>query len=284
MEKQLCIKVTELKKTFKDTSAIKNISFTVSKGEIFGFLGPSGAGKTTTIKILTGQLKQTSGQIEILGQNIVNFSADLYQRIGIMTDNSGLYERMTVYQNLEFFARLLNVPKARINELLEQVSLADHTKKLASKLSKGMTQRLILARAVLHQPELLFLDEPTSGLDPSTASAIHDLLLELKNSGTAILLTTHNMEEATFLCDTIALLNDGYIVEHGTPEELKIKFNQEKRYRITKTSGKQVVLMDNPETTKTLQQWFQTGEIETIHSCEPTLGEIFIQVTGRKLV
>ncbi|WP_314066231.1 ABC transporter ATP-binding protein [uncultured Vagococcus sp.] len=284
MDKQLSINVKELKKIFKDTTAIKDISFTVAKGEIFGFLGPSGAGKTTTIKILTGQLKQTSGHIDILGQNITNFSTNLYQRIGIMTDNSGLYERMTVYQNLAFFARLLEVPKARIDDVLEQVGLAEHQTKLASKLSKGMTQRLILARAVLHKPELLFLDEPTSGLDPSTASAIHDLLLELKNNGTAILLTTHNMEEATLLCDHIALLNDGYIVERGTPEELKIKFNQEKRYRITKTSGEQVLLIDKPETTITLQQWLATGQIETIHSCEPSLGDIFIQVTGRKLV
>lgn len=284
MTQDLSIKVKELKKSFKDTTAIKDISFTVGKGEIFGFLGPSGAGKTTTIKILTGQLKQTSGHVEILGQNITNFSANLYERIGIMTDNSGLYERMTVYQNLAFFARLLQVPTSRVDELLQRVGLAEHQKKLASKLSKGMTQRLILARAVLHQPELLFLDEPTSGLDPSTASAIHELLLELRDNGTAILLTTHNMEEATFLCDNIALLNDGFIVERGTPEELKIKFNQEKRYRITKTSGQQVVLADNHETVETIQSWFQTGQIETIHSCEPTLGDIFIQVTGRKLV
>ncbi|MBP1040004.1 ABC transporter ATP-binding protein [Vagococcus sp. BWB3-3] len=284
MTQDLSIKVKELKKSFKGTTAIKDISFTVGKGEIFGFLGPSGAGKTTTIKILTGQLKQTSGHVEILGQNITNFSANLYERIGIMTDNSGLYERMTVYQNLAFFARLLQVPTSRVDELLQRVGLAEHQKKLASKLSKGMTQRLILARAVLHQPELLFLDEPTSGLDPSTASAIHELLLELRDNGTAILLTTHNMEEATFLCDNIALLNDGFIVERGTPEELKIKFNQEKRYRITKTSGQQVVLADNHETVETIQSWFQTGQIETIHSCEPTLGDIFIQVTGRKLV
>lgn len=284
MNKPLSINVVGLKKQFNDTFAIKDISFSVAKGEIFGFLGPSGAGKTTTIKILTGQLKQTSGQIDILGESIANFTTDLYQRIGIMTDNSGLYERMTVYQNLEFFARLLNVPKSRIDELLEQVGLAEHKKKLASKLSKGMTQRLILARAVLHQPELLFLDEPTSGLDPSTASAIHELLLELKQNGTAILLTTHNMEEANYLCDNIALLNDGYIVERGTPDELKIKFNQEKRYQVTKKSGQKVVLIDNPETIQTLQDWFQTGQIETIHSCEPTLGEIFIHVTGRKLV
>ncbi len=191
---------------------------------------------------------------------------------------------MTVYQNLVFFARLLQVPTSRIDDLLQRVGLADHQKKLASKLSKGMTQRLILARAVLHQPELLFLDEPTSGLDPTTASAIHELLLELRDKGTAILLTTHNMEEATFLCDNIALLNDGFIVERGTPEALKIKFNQEKRYRITKTSGEQVVLADNHETVEMIQSWFQTGQIETIHSCEPTLGDIFIQVTGRKLV
>ena len=284
MTRQTLIEVSHLKKTFADQTAIKDISFTVHAGEIFGFLGPSGAGKTTTIKILTGQLKPTSGQAFLFGENIARFSSNLYQRMGIMTDNSGLYERMTVYQNLAIFAKLLDVPTSEIMPLLTRVGLAEAKDRPASKLSKGMSQRLILARAILHKPEILFLDEPTSGLDPATAASIHTLLLELKAAGTAILLTTHNMDEATILCDQIALLNDGLIVEKGTPEALQIKFNQAKTYRLTTSDGRHLTLTQAPADLAHLQELLALDQVETLHSCEPSLGEIFITVTGRKLV
>lgn len=284
MKREKRIEVMNLKKSFQSQQAIKDISFTVHSGEIFGFLGPSGAGKTTTIKILTRQLKQTSGEAYILGEDTTSFSNEIYERIGIMTDNSGLYAKLTVYQNLAIFANLLSVPKSDISPLLERVGLLEAKDKPASKLSKGMAQRLILARAILHKPEILFLDEPTSGLDPATAQAIHELLLELKNQGTAILLTTHNMEEATILCDQIALLNDGLIVEEGTPEELRIRFNQEKKYQLTKSDGTQLSLNHNPVELALLNELLLANQVETLHSCEPSLGDIFIKVTGRNLV
>lgn len=199
------IRLEHISKTFGTEEALKDISVTLHRREILGFLGPSGAGKTTTIKIITGQLLSTSGDAYILGINARNIDETIYEQIGIVTDQSGIYERMTVYDNLLYFARILKVDPGRIEERLKRVGLYEHRKKKAGKLSKGQTQRLVLARSILHRPKVLFLDEPTSGLDPSTALSIHQLLLELKAEGTAIFLTTHNMEEASKICDQVLL-------------------------------------------------------------------------------
>ncbi|MDE6119861.1 MAG: ABC transporter ATP-binding protein, partial [Muribaculaceae bacterium] len=179
----------------------------------------------TTIKIITGQLHQTSGEAKILGTDSSNIDDSIYEKIGVVSDNSGIYEKMTVWQNLAVFARIWKVPGTRVKEVLCQTGLYEHHKKLAGKLSRGQTQRLVLARSVLHKPRILFLDEPTSGLDPSTALEIHKMLLDLKKEGMSIFLTTHNMEEATKLCDNVALLCQGEIVEYGTPQELCLKYN-----------------------------------------------------------
>ena len=165
------IEVRDLVKQFKNQTALNHLDFSVESGEIFGFLGPSGAGKTTTIKILTGQLLASSGETKLLGIATDALTQDIYQEVGIVTDNSGLYENVSVYRNMKFFADLLKVDKKRIDFLLERVGLAQDKKKLARRLSKGMRQRLVLARALLHSPKVLFLDEPTSGLDPATAQA-----------------------------------------------------------------------------------------------------------------
>lgn len=277
------IRMEHISKAFNSTGVLKDLNAVLHKGEILGFLGPSGAGKTTTIKILTGQLKSTSGDAYVLDIHCDNIDETIYEQIGIVTDNSGIYERMNVYENLRFFSKILNVPKERIDELLKRVGLFEHKKKLASQLSKGQKQRLVLARAVLHSPKVLFLDEPTSGLDPSTALSIHNLLLELKHEGMAIFLTTHNMEEATKLCDHVALLNDGVIVEYGTPKELCIKHNQEKKYRVILDDDSEYVLSNNNNDIEKLKQWLLEDKVESLHSCEPTLEDVFIQVTGRRL-
>ncbi|WP_078378695.1 ABC transporter ATP-binding protein [Sutcliffiella halmapala] len=284
MEKQIVIRVEHLSKKFKKESALKDLNFSVRSGEIFGFLGPSGSGKTTTIKILTGQLAQTSGRAMVLGKPVEQINESIYEQVGIVTDNSGIYERLTVYSNMKFFANILDIGKERIDFLLTRVGLFEHKDKIASKLSKGMTQRLVLARALLHQPKVLFLDEPTSGLDPSTAVAVHELLTELKESGTAIFLTTHNMDEATKLCDHVALLNDGIIVEHGTPKALSLKYNQNKSYQILLKNEKEFTLPHSDETGKKIKQWMASGELVTIHSNEPTLEKVFIELTGRELL
>lgn len=193
------ISVRHLSKKFDGDYVLKDVSAVLRKGEILGFLGPSGAGKTTTINILTGQLLPTSGSAEVLGIGCDKIDEKIYEQIGIVTDSSGIYERMSVYDNLKYFARLLNAPIENIDPLLKRIGLYEHRKKTAGKLSKGQTQRLVIARAVLHKPKVLFLDEPTSGLDPSTALEIHRMLLEMKEEGMAIFLTTHNMEEAAKL-------------------------------------------------------------------------------------
>ena len=229
------ISIQHLSKKFDKDFVLKDVNAVLDRGEILGFLGPSGAGKTTTIKILTGQLRPTSGEAEVLGIPCDRIDERIYEQIGIVTDTSGVYERMTVYDNLKYFARLLNVSLSEIDPLLKRIGMYEQRKKTAGKLSKGQTQRLILARAILHRPKVLFLDEPTSGLDPSTAVEIHNLLLELKSEGMAIFLTTHNMEEATKLCDHVALLNEGVIVEYGSPEEICLKYNRIKKYSISLT-------------------------------------------------
>ena len=239
------ISIDHLSKKYDKDFVLKDVNAVLRKGEILGFLGPSGAGKTTTIKILTGQLLPTSGTAEVLGIDCRKIDERIYEQIGIVTDSSGVYERMTVFDNLKYFARILNVPLENIDPLLKRIGLYEHRKKPASKLSKGQTQRLILARALLHKPKVLFLDEPTSGLDPSTALEIHRILKELRDEGMAIFLTTHNMEEATKLCDHVALLNEGVIVEYGTPEEICLKYNRIRKYRVQLTDGTKHVLLQS---------------------------------------
>ena len=277
------IRLSHISKKFKDEPVLKDLNASLAEGEILGFLGPSGAGKTTTIKILTGQLKPTSGDAYILGINSGNIDETIYEQIGIVTDSSGIYEYLTVWQNLEYFAKILKVSKERIHEVLHQVGLYEHRKKPAGKLSKGQTQRLVLARAVLHRPKVLFLDEPTSGLDPSTALEIHKMLFQLRNEGMAIFLTTHNMEEAAKMCDHVALLNEGVIVEYGTPNEICLKHNKVKKYTLQLSSGKTYTLEQTDENIKKISQWMADDVIETLHSCEPTLESVFLEMTGREL-
>lgn len=281
--KQQYISIRHLSKKFNKDFVLKDINAVLNSNEILGFLGPSGAGKTTTIKILTGQLKPTSGNAEILGIECDKINERIYEQIGIVTDSSGVYERMNLYDNLKYFARILNVPSENIDLLLKRIGLYEHRKKMAGKLSKGQRQRLILARAILHRPKVLFLDEPTNGLDPSASNEIHKLLMELKNEGMAIFLTTHNMEEAAKLCDNVALLNDGVIVEYGSPQAICLKHNQIKKYRVRLTDGTTHLLLQNEKTTGQIAQWWNSGQLETIHSCEPTLETVFLDTTGRNL-
>ena len=283
MEQNVLLSLSHVSKRFKTELALKDINMTLRQGEILGVLGPSGAGKTTTIKIITGQLRQTSGEARLLGTDSANIDESIYENIGVVSDNSGIYKKMTVWQNLAVFARIWKVPRERVEQVLAQVGLAEHKNKPAGKLSKGQTQRLVLARAVLHKPRVLFLDEPTSGLDPSTAVAIHRMLLELKEEGMAIFLTTHNMEEAAKLCDKVALLHDGEIVEFGSPQEICLKHNRNKKYSVLLEGDRELVLAQNPENVRKIAGWMERDEIMRIHSCEPTLETVFLEVTGKDL-
>ena len=269
--------VKNVTKKFGQKIALEEISFEVKKGEIFGFLGPSGSGKTTMIKILTGQLNADSGQTELLGKVSEKLTPADLEQIGLVSDTSGFYEKLSLYKNLQAYAKLYGKPNARVDEVLKQVDLYDSKNLAAEKLSTGMKQRMFLARALINKPQVLFLDEPTSGLDPTTSKKIHELLLDLKEAGTTIFLTTHDMNEATLLCDRLSLLNRGHLIEYGTPSSIIQKYNHEKKVQLT--------FADETQTEITFEELGQTdlAQVVAIHSCEPTLEEIFIQLTGEKL-
>ena len=271
------IVVKNVTKKFGQKVALEEISFEVKKGEIFGFLGPSGSGKTTMIKILTGQLNADSGQTELLGKVSEKLTPADLEQIGLVSDTSGFYEKLSLYKNLQAYAKLYGKPNARVDEVLKQVDLYESKNLAAEKLSTGMKQRMFLARALINKPQVLFLDEPTSGLDPTTSKKIHELLLELKEAGTTIFLTTHDMNEATLLCDRLSLLNRGNLIEYGTPASIIQKYNHEKKVQLT--------FADETQTQITFEELGQTdlAQVVAIHSCEPTLEEIFIQLTGEKL-
>ena len=202
------IEMNDVCKNFGSELVLNRVSFKVNKQEVFGLLGPSGAGKTTIINILNNILSCDSGTHKIKANN---------EEIGLMLDEDGLFTRLSCKENLEIFARIYNIDKTKISLALREVGLTKAANKAVSELSKGMRQRLALARAILHQPKVLFLDEPTSGLDPGTAKGIHNLIKDIKVKGATIFLTTHNMEEAVKLCDHVALLHKGVIVEQGEP-------------------------------------------------------------------
>ena len=271
------INVKNVTKKFNQKIALEEISFEVRKGEIFGFLGQSGSGKTTMIKILTGQLNADSGQTELLGKVSEKLTPADLEQIGLVSDTSGFYEKLSLYKNLQAYAKLYGKPNSRVDEVLKQVDLYDSKNLAAEKLSTGMKQRMFLARALINKPQVLFLDEPTSGLDPTTSKKIHELLLDLKEAGTTIFLTTHDMNEATLLCDRLSLLNRGHLIEYGTPSSIIQKYNHEKKVQLT--------FVDETQRQITFEELGQTdlAQVVAIHSCEPTLEEIFIQLTGEKL-
>lgn len=276
------MQISNIHQRFGEKTVLENINMNVERGEILGLLGPSGAGKTTLIKILTGQLKPTSGTAAVFGKDSCQLNGEDYSQIGMMMDNFGLYDRMSCYDNLLFFAKLYGISKSKISEALARVGLLEAKKTAASNLSKGMRSRLLLARVLMAEPQILFLDEPTSGLDPATTEEIHKVILEEKQKGVTIFLTTHNMAEAEKLCDHIALLNDGRIVEYGEPKELCRRYNHQKRILVHLYDGTDVVLSQNKESMKELAQYWEQGAVETIHSTEPNLETVFMELTGRK--
>jgi len=215
------IQVHELTRDYNGLRAVDGITFTVEAGEIFGFLGPNGAGKTTTIKVLTGQLRPTSGTARVAGCDVVEERQRLKPKIGVVFEYQNLYERLSARDNLVFAARLYGVPKGRADQVLAQVGLTERARDRIKEYSNGMKQRLLVARALLHEPDVLFLDEPTRGLDPNVAREIRFLVADLALQGVTVFLTTHYMEEADQLCARVAIIDQGRIVALDTPEQLK---------------------------------------------------------------
>lgn len=282
MNHEISIKIENINQKFGDKTVLKDISLTLKKGEILGLLGPSGAGKTTLIKILTGQLTQTGGSAEVLGKDTRSLTSDVYTKMGMVLDNTGLYERLSCRDNLVLFAQIYRLPKQKIREILKDVGLLEAEKRPVNKLSKGMRQRLVMARALMHSPEILFLDEPGSALDPSTVKEIHNLIRREQAKGATIFLTTHNMEEAAKLCDHVALLHEGEIVEYGNPEEICRKYNHQNRIKILLKSGDEVTLQNESKAAGKIQELFEAEQVESIHSTEPNLETVFLELTGRR--
>ena len=273
---QSIISISNLSKSFHHKVALEQVTLAISEGEVFGFLGPSGAGKTTTINILTGQMKPDNGTAMIFGKDCQQILPDDLRQIGIMSDSVGFYEKMTVMDNLTFFAKFHGVEQAEVEQLLKKLDLYDARKSKAEKLSTGMKQRLLLIRAILHRPKILFLDEPTSGLDPSLSRKVHEMLMGLKEEGTTIFLTTHDMEEATKLCDRIALLHKGKLVEYGRPQEIIQKHSQEEMVELTYDNGRKRIVAKS-ELSEYLSQ-----HVTSIHTLTTSLEDIFIKLTGEQ--
>jgi ABC-2 type transport system ATP-binding protein len=223
------VEVQNLTRFFNGLCAVNGITFCVEQGEIFGFLGPNGAGKTTTIRMLTGQLLPTSGTAKVAGYDVVTERQQLKPRIGVIFDSQNLYERMTARENLVFYARLYRVKKRRVEEVLSQVGLTRRAGDKVSEYSNGMKQRVLIARALLHEPKVLFLDEPTRGLDPHIARDIRSIVAQLAKNGMTVFLTTHYMEEADQLCQRVAFLDQGCIVALDKPTSLKTEYGKDEK-------------------------------------------------------
>lgn len=267
--------------SFGEKRVLDGLSFSVARGECFGFLGPSGAGKTTTIKLLTRQLVKDAGRIVLFGRPIENASDADYERIGILSDTSALYERMSIEDNLRLYAKIRGRGEGDIARLLERMDLSRDRKTLVKNCSKGMRQRAALLAALIHSPELLFLDEPTSGLDPAARAEVHRMLAELRSAGTTVFLTTHDMAEADSVCDRIAILDAGRIVAEGEPESLKLRFARNRVVVVTRTRGV-VETAKDASAADGLRDLFAAGEVLSIHSDEPNLEEVFLELTGRE--
>jgi len=223
------IQVQNLTRDYNGKRAVDGINFAIEPGEIFGFLGPNGAGKTTTIKMLTGQLRPTSGKAQVMGCDVVEARQQLKPQIGVVFDSQNLYESMSARDNLRFYARLYRVKKARVEEVLTQVGMTDRARDKMKTYSNGMKQRILIARALLHEPEVLFLDEPTRGLDPNVARDIRSIVTKLANQGMTVFLTTHYMEEADQLSNRVAIIDQGRIVALDTPESLKAEYGEDEK-------------------------------------------------------
>ena len=267
--------------SFKTKRVLDHLSFEVERGECFGFLGPSGAGKTTTIKLLTRQLVKDSGRITLFGRPIEHATNADYERIGILSDTSALYERMSIEDNLRFYAKVRGVTGNNLPTLLERMNLGNDRKTLIKNCSKGMRQRAALLAALVHGPELLFLDEPTSGLDPAARAEVHKMLHELNDAGTTVFLTTHDMAEAEDLCGRVGILNEGALIACDTPEALRLRFaKNEVLMRLA--DGRIVRTSKDGAGATTVAEALSSGACLSIHSVEPDLEEVFLELTGRE--
>jgi ABC-2 type transport system ATP-binding protein len=265
--------------------ALDQISFQLHPGEIFGFLGPNGAGKTTTLKVLTGQIRPMEGTVLLGEQSLWESFDDLKCRFGYVPDFDNHLEELTAHQNLSLFCRLYRLPNVRARQVLETVELLGERDQKAKNFSKGMKKKLTIAREILHLPELIYLDEPTANLDVHSTAVIRNLLKKLAGDGTTVFCTTHNMEEAEELCDRIAFLDQGKIVEIDTPEGFKTRYSEPMvRVVLEGPEGREtrLVRLDQEDDRAFLAERVRLGQIVTIHSDSTSLKDVFLRLTGRE--
>jgi ABC-2 type transport system ATP-binding protein len=283
---EIAIEAKDIRYAYGAHEAVKGVSFEVRRGEVLGFLGPNGAGKSTTIKVLTGQLTPASGVARILGTDVTVDSPEVQGRIGVCFEEKNLYLNMSARENLVFFARLFGIRKPDVDGLLRTVGLGDRGNNRVNGFSKGMRQRLMVARALVNRPEVLFLDEPTDGLDPVSSRAIRDVVREEAKRGAAVLLTTHDMWEADELSDRVAFINEGALCALDTPERLKLQHGK-RSVKVRRRAGDEVfeeeVELDAEGTGRRLKAAVEAEGLMTIHTEEATLESIFIKLTGRGL-
>lgn len=269
---------------FGSFRALDGVSLSVRQGEILGFLGPNGAGKTTTMKILTGQLRPTRGSVRVLGQDLVHRFHRIKPLFGYVPDFDNHFEELTAVENLRFYARLYGCRRSRIKELLAEVGLENEGRIRVRHFSKGMKKKLTIARELLHAPRILFLDEPTANLDVHSAHKIRLLLLRLRDTGGTVFVSTHNMDEAEELCDRIALVDRGRIVEVSTPLQFKAAHAEnlvDVHYNDGSADRRVTLRMADPEDRERLRSLIGTTESLAIHTKEFNFRQVFLKLTGR---
>jgi ABC-type multidrug transport system ATPase subunit len=281
------IKVDHVRYAYGKTLAVDDISFQVARGEIMGFLGPNGAGKSTTIKMLTGMLTPQAGNVELLGLNITRNRKEVQAQIGVCFEEKNLYLNMSGKENLVFFARLFGIKGYDPQQALERVGLGERGNDRVKRYSKGMRQRLMVARALVNRPAILFLDEPTDGLDPVSSRAIRSIIRDESRRGAAVFLTTHDMNEADQLSDRVAFINEGTIAALDTPDNLKLLHGTRSvrvRVRRGEEVAEQVIVLDTGNPGEELKTAVANPNLMTIHTEEATLEDIFVKLTGRGLL
>ena len=279
------IDVKKLYFSYTDKPFVENVSFHVGRGEIFGFLGPSGAGKSTIQKILTGLNTRYKGSVKVAGTEIREHTNQFYENIGVDFEFSTCYEKFTARQNLTYFASLYEKQPRSIDELLHMVGLENDGDKKVADFSKGMRSRLNFIKALVHDPDILFLDEPTSGLDPTNSRLMKDIILAEKKRGKTIIITTHNMFDATELCDQVAFIVAGKVSALDSPHNLIMSRGATKIHYTYYDKGEKTgeCLLDRTTEDKLLKSLISENRLLSIHSSEPTLNDIFVDITGRTL-
>ncbi|MDD3960060.1 MAG: ABC transporter ATP-binding protein [Oscillospiraceae bacterium] len=267
----------------KGNFAVSDVSFSIEKGRIFGFLGPSGAGKSTVQNIMTGLLSLQRGEVLYDGQPIQSLKTKFFNQIGVSFEQPNVYAKLTGLENLKYFAALFSVPTRDPMELLDRVGLREAANKKANDYSKGMRQRLTLARALINSPRYLFLDEPTNGLDPSTAASVRELIREERDRGAEVFLTTHNMELADSLCDAVAFINEGKISAMDSPDALKLRYGKRRVAVLFREGEQEKTETFELDDRQALADFLLRVDPIKVHSQEATLEEIFLRVTGKEL-